>query len=390
MTLDGTNAGRTRPTLAALACAVLLALLWVLRPPLPEVDSLTGPLRGTALEEIALLVAWVAATIALVRLLYKAVRAAAARPSRRRRDEHERLERVLDSREVIPRGGQSAHQRYSPPLKLTVRPIDHRENGAVSGAPPAGAPPTVGHTRSPDTAAIRISLLGPFRIDGADTNADAHLRSACEQLIAHLALHPRGATRDELIEAIWPDQDPHKARQRFWQNVSDARRLLGDALISNRGHYALDRNKATVDVDELEQLLAQAITIDEPKAQRPTLERALRLFRGAPLAGWDHVWADTDTRRLRSAHAELLERAGRARLVTGDAHGALRAAQQGLALDAYNEALWRLAMVADGRLGLRDSVGQRYRQLRSLLDEELGLEPERATRALYHELLGQR
>jgi DNA-binding SARP family transcriptional activator len=46
-------------------------------------------------------------------------------------------------------------------------------------------------------------------------------------------------------------------------------------------------------------------------------------------------------------------------------------------------------MQAEGRLGLRDSVGQRY-QLRSLLDEQLGLEPERATRALYHELLGQR
>jgi DNA-binding SARP family transcriptional activator len=47
-------------------------------------------------------------------------------------------------------------------------------------------------------------------------------------------------------------------------------------------------------------------------------------------------------------------------------------------------------MQAEGRVGLRDSVGQRYQQLRSLLDEQLGLEPERATRALYHELLGQR
>jgi SARP family transcriptional regulator, regulator of embCAB operon len=116
----------------------------------------------------------------------------------------------------------------------------------------------------------------------------------------------------------------------------------------------------------------------------------LRLFRGEPLAGWDHLWADADIRRLRSTHAELLERLGHARLVTGDAHGALQAAQQGLALDAYNEGLWRLAMQAEGRLGLRDSVGQRYQQLRSLLDGQLGLEPERATRALYHELLGQR
>lgn len=157
-----------------------------------------------------------------------------------------------------------------------------------------------------------------------------------------------------------------------------------------RGHYSLDRHQITVDTDELEQLLADANRSEEPKTQRPTLERALRLFRGEPLAGWDHLWADADARSLRSTHAELLERTGHARLVTGDPHGALQAAQQGLSIDAYNESLWRLAMQAEGRLGMRDSVSRRYQQLRGLLDDQLGLEPERATRALYHELLGQR
>jgi DNA-binding SARP family transcriptional activator len=93
-------------------------------------------------------------------------------------------------------------------------------------------------------------------------------------------------------------------------------------------------------------------------------------------------------RALRSTQVELLERGGHARLVIGDTHGALQAAQQRLALDNYNEGLWRLAMQAESRLGLRDSIT--YQQLRSLLNDQLGLEPERATRALYHELLGQR
>jgi hypothetical protein len=43
-----------------------------------------------------------------------------------------------------------------------------------------------------------------------------------------------------------------------------------------------------------------------------------------------------------------------------------------------------------GTARLRDSVSKRYQQLRGLLDDQLGLEPERATRALFHELLGQR
>lgn len=81
---------------------------------------------------------------------------------------------------------------------------------------------------------------------------------------------------------------------------------------------------AAVDVDELEQMLAELDSIDDPKAQRPTLERAVRLFRGEPLAGWNQEWTEGDVGRLRSAHIELLERAGHARLVTGDAHGASR------------------------------------------------------------------
>ena len=73
----------------------------------------------------------------------------------------------------------------------------------------------------------------------------------------------------------------------------------------------------------------------------------------------------------------------------GDASGALQAAEQGLRLENLNEGLWRLAMQAEGRLGHRESISKRYDQLRQQLDGQLGLKPEAATRALYHELLGQ-
>jgi hypothetical protein len=43
-----------------------------------------------------------------------------------------------------------------------------------------------------------------------------------------------------------------------------------------------------------------------------------------------------------------------------------------------------------GGYGLRESVRRRYERLCILLDEELGLEPESATRALFRDLLGQR
>jgi DNA-binding SARP family transcriptional activator len=382
-----TRTGRTGPILAALACTILLGVLWVLRPPLPQIQSLTGSMSSTTFEELIQLIAWVLLTLAVLRLDYEALRTLAERPSRRRLDEYERLQRALTP-PVPPSEEPRFYKRYRPPLKLAFRPaVDGGYGAEATVHNAASSPPAAAGSVSADRPVLRVSLLGPFRIEGVKHTAP---RSATEQLIAYLALRPRGASRDQLIEAIWPEEDPHQARQRFWQNVSDARNLLAGALHSKRGHYTLDRHDVTIDADELQQLVAEADAADEPKVQRPILERALLLFRGEPLTGWDYTWAEEEVRALRSTHVELLERTGHARLVSGDAHGALQAAQQGLALDNYNEGLWRLAMQAESRLGLRDSITQRYQQLRDLLDEQLGLEPERATRALYHELLGQR
>lgn len=373
--------GRTRPALAVIAWTVVLALLWVLRPPLPHLEP-AGSVRGTVLGELIELIAWALLALIILRHSHESLHALTERPSRRRLAESERLQHILAPPAVATRPPRT-HKRYRRPLKL----VGHRRPDKRHGSDHASNHPPPRSSPAADHLTIRVSLLGPFEIEGVK---HVSMRATCQQLIAYLALRPRGATRDELIEAVWPHEDPHNARHRLYQNISEARKLLGDALISKRAHYTLDRHKIAVDIDELDQALAELDSIDDPKAQRPTLERAVRLFRGEPLAGWNQEWTEGEVGRLRSVHVELLERAAHTRLVTGDAHGALKAAQQGLALDSYNEGLWRLAMQADGHLGQRDSVGRRYEQLRRLLAEQLGLEPESATRALYYELLGQR
>jgi DNA-binding SARP family transcriptional activator len=386
-TADVNQAGRLSPALYVIGYAVMLALLWLLRPPLPQLEPGRG-VSSTGVEELTQLVVWTLLTLMTLRRALHALHAFGRQPSRRGLAERERLLRLLTP-PTPPREPPATRKRYRPPRKLSRRrsPANASEGAPVTATSITGNPPPAASSNQIPEPAIRVSLLGPFKIEGTEHEKP---RGTCQQLIAYLVLHPRGATRDQLIEAIWPEEDLHKARHRFWQNVSEARRLLGDALISKHSHYTLDRHRVAVDADEVERLLAEANASDQPKRQRPTLERALRLFRGQPLAGWDHPWAEEDARRLRSTHIDLLERVGHTRIVTGDPHGALQAAQDGLALDSYNEGLWRLAMRAEGSLGNRDSLSQRYQQLRDLLQEQLGLEPERATRALYHELLGQR
>ncbi len=202
----------------------------------------------------------------------------------------------------------------------------------------------------------------------------------------YLALQPKGASRDELIEALWPAQDPERTRPRFWQSVTDARRALADAWVHDGERYQLDRAKVNIDLDQLERLLEST---DPEHDDLQPLETAIGLWRGEPLEGTDYAWADGHVRRLRAILLELLERAGRARLDRGDAHGALQMAEQAIALDQFQEASWRLALEAEHTLGQRESITKRYDELTRALDEQLGLEPTRETRVVYRQLLGQ-
>lgn len=366
----------------ALPVGLVAATLWILRPGLPRLpDSLNAPVTVEQLEEMLVFLAWLALLVLLALAPIRVMRATRQRGGMTPVAEPRRGHRAKPTAWI---GSAGAPVGPAPKLTVIAPPDEHQVAHADS--------PLTGVTeprveRRP--SGLRISLLGSFSIDGVESGVRG-VRSSTEQLLAYLALHPCGATRDELVEAIWPREDPRRTRPRLWQSTSEARKLIGAAFISQRGHYSLDHTKITTDADDLEALLAEAKAATTPAAERRLLERGLRLLRGEPLAGWDHVWTETHTARLRAIQAELLQRLGHALLTTGDAHGALQAAEQALSRDSLNEALWRLAMQAETQLGLRESVAHRYERLRTLLDTQLGLQPETATRTLYRELLGQR
>jgi DNA-binding SARP family transcriptional activator len=234
-----------------------------------------------------------------------------------------------------------------------------------------------------------ISLLGPLTFSGTRKHLRG-LRGPTKELLAYLAFHPAGAHRDQIIDALWPDQPPDQGRNRLWRAASDARSHFGEAIINRDGdHYRLNRTELTIDLDRLDQAASELEYANRPEELRTILERALALFKGEPLAGSDFPWAENEQRRLHALHLDLLERAGLVRLELGDPSGALADAETGLALEPYNEQLARVAMQAEAALGLRGAVIQRYEGLSQRLEDQLGLQPRRETRQLYRELLGQ-
>jgi len=228
---------------------------------------------------------------------------------------------------------------------------------------------------------LTVCLLGHLSIRGGD--GKGLTERATRGLIAYLVLKRGPVAMDELVDALWPGEAPTKARQRLWKAKRQAQRLLGDLLVRRQDSYTIDRSRLRTDIDELDKL-----RIAEP-LEADALERASRLTLEEPLADVDYPWADGERRRLQAIQAELLEQLAGARLENGDANGALAVAERLIQLDGLNERGWCLAMDAEGALGNRQAILDRYEQLGRELDDRLGLKPNSEAKETYRRLLGQ-
>ncbi len=373
------RAWATARAVIALAGIVGLSLI---RPALPHLSgSLTSPITTNEVEQIAACVAWVLAACLAAILLVRAIRSLTHDHSS---PAGARLPGVLPSRWTVPDGRSISKRGRRSPYVLTIPAPLAETRAAPAPAPPSGllneAQAAPGQS---DPRTISIAVLGPLAIDGLTHKIK---RAATYELLAYLAFHPQGASRDELTEAIWPEQDPARTRPRLWQSVTEAKRALGKAWIHHGERYQLDRAKVRVDLDDLDRLLtASGDDTTDPTA----LESALALWRGEPLKGSDYLWSEGEIRNLHATLVDLLERVGQSRLGRDDPRGALQLAEQAITLDGLHEPSWRLALQAEHSLGLRESITRRYDELARSLDEQLGLEPGRETRVMYRQLLGQ-
>lgn len=392
------HAAETLKALAVLFTICLLALLWQLRPGLPAAPaSWTSPMSTLEAEEIVFWILYLVLAGTLLTLAYTLTYEITLGIQERREQRLQAFaDRVLVEPTPSPAGPRAPRLLPAKSIPMIPAPVAIPANSRDLLSTSKGTSQTAASETSSDKTATfsggealpSISILGPLRISGAKPRR-GRLRTATQQLIVYLVLHPDGASSEQLTEAIWPGKDPRRTRTRLWQSATDARAVLGDALTREDERYKLDRTRLTIDLDQLETLTSQAKQVTDPDIENQLLEQAASLLHGLPLADCDYPWADAHVRDLTARMVDLLQHASRTRLARGEPHAALKAAEQGLQLDQFNETLWRLALEAEHALGLRESVARRYRQLTRTLDEQLGLQPSQETRHLYRRLLGQ-
>jgi DNA-binding SARP family transcriptional activator/pimeloyl-ACP methyl ester carboxylesterase len=227
---------------------------------------------------------------------------------------------------------------------------------------------------------VRISLLGPLQVDG--TPGNVVLGAAKERsLLAALALRPGCVvSTDALVRALWGDQPPASARKTLQTYVSNLRQALGaDSIQTDPTGYVLHVAPDDVDVVRFRASVRageDALRDGDATTARNELRGALALWRGDPFAGVAaHTGLANEAVCLREERLSALETRISADLADG-AHSALVAELEGLVRDhPYRERLWGDLMVALYRCGRQADALATYQRARTILVDELGLDP---------------
>lgn len=257
---------------------------------------------------------------------------------------------------------------------------------------------------SPETR-YSLTLFGApsvCRIDAAGEEVEIgwRLRKAFESVV-FLALAPdRRATKEAIIDAVWPDADVDTIRKNFHPALSEARRTLVSGLSSGQasnpivfrqGSYLLDPELDwDVDAARFEGLIAAGRELLAQDAGPRALElwqRAWSLYRGPLLAGLEGSWIVLRRELYRREYLRLLRDIGQVAELLGRDTLALDAYRSVLLEEPYEERVHLAMMQLYSRQGRRDLVRRQYVKLQELLLKELNVEPLEETQERYHRLM---
>lgn len=232
-----------------------------------------------------------------------------------------------------------------------------------------------------------LRLLGPPEMRrGTD---DVPLGPPLQQAMLVMLVLARGASAGtaELIDGIWGQDPPATAAQALRNYANRLRNLLEPGrgsrvpcrLLQTAGDgYRLMLDPAGVDVVEFEELITLAMPHRRERdaaSDRARLARALRLWRGTPLAGVPGPYAERQRARLTDLRADAMEQRSALDIELGD----YAAAIDGLTELIEERPLWErprvLLMRALHATGRTADALDLYTRTRSLLAEELGTDP---------------
>jgi predicted ATPase/DNA-binding SARP family transcriptional activator len=247
---------------------------------------------------------------------------------------------------------------------------------------------------------LALYFLGSPRIylDGAAVEIK---RRKVLSLLIYLAITAQRHSRDELAELLYGKKDREHARTNLRQTLSFLRSSIGkDQLGTDRlGVWLLCGKNLWIDTEEFKRLLKKgqkADTQGDLSATMSHLTKAVELYRGDFLSGFylkDSTnfedWQLLEQESFRRQQAYSLQRLVEIHGIWEQYGQAIDYGHRWLALNPLEEAVHRQLMRLKGLAGQHYEALQQYEKCRSVLERELGEQPEEETERL-RELIASR
>ncbi|NEM08425.1 AfsR/SARP family transcriptional regulator [Geodermatophilus normandii] len=240
---------------------------------------------------------------------------------------------------------------------------------------------------------MHFRVLGPLQVEDGSGLVAVGGHKPRTLLAALLVARGEVVPADRLVAAVWGDSPPDGAPTALRAYVSRLRGVLGDAapLRHRPPGYCLSLAAATLDADGFEQRVRTARTAaaagDHPRALAD-LDAALGLWRGDALAEFaDEEFAAAEAARLTELRAGAAADRAEALVELG------RAAEAVPELEALvrRSPTWERPAVTLMRAryatGHQADALAAFHDLRTRLDDELGVEPAAPARELYRRIL---
>src|SRR5271166_2990362 len=226
---------------------------------------------------------------------------------------------------------------------------------------------------------MQVRILGPFQLEeGGRRITIGGLRQRA--VLADLVLRANEVVPSEqLLVDLWGEDSPPSAANALQAAISRLRRVLPPGrLVTKAPGYALRIFPEELDVSQFEQLVSEGREIlasGAPAQAARILNQALSLWQGPALADFRYEpFAQAEIAQLEELHLTCLEERIEADLALGSASVLIAELRRLVGEHPVRERLRGQLMLALYRDGRQAEALEVYREFRSVLRDELGLD----------------
>lgn len=249
---------------------------------------------------------------------------------------------------------------------------------------------------------LNIHLFGKFSVEFETRVLSVFNACKVQELFSYLLVYRnRPHSRETLAGLLWGNSTTEKSRkylrQAFWHlqsalDIQNGRHDSGVSLCVEHDWVQINTDRSmSLDVAVLEDAFALVEGVpgrDLDPAQAATLQAAVELYRGDLLEGWYQNWCLYERELLQNKYLMILDKLLGYCLSHQEYDAGQRFGSLILRYDRARERTHRLLMRLQYLAGDRTGALRQYERCVSALREELDVQPDKHTRALYEEIRG--